>query len=138
MNAKTLGAASVFALASVLAGPAISAAYGSTAATPSPDPKAQRVLAGVQIKPRAAAECPQSRLCLYTDTDFNGTLIALKSVPRNSCVTSSLPARSLINNTAFAHTFWRESGCKGVDSLTFGSTARVADLGFDSQSVSRF
>lgn len=117
---------------------ASSASAVSTAA-PSPHPQSQRVLAGpvaAESKPRTAAACPQSRLCLYEDTDFNGAVNVLQSLPRNFCLASSLSARSVINNTLFEHRLWREIGCEG-ESFTVGPGGRVTDIGFDSQYTSR-
>ncbi|MEU7739052.1 peptidase inhibitor family I36 protein [Nonomuraea sp. NPDC049158] len=111
----------------------------SASAVSSPHPQSQRVHAGpvaAESKPRTAAACPQSRLCFYDDTDFNGALDVNRSVPLHLCLGSSFAARSVINNTVFAHNIWRESGCEG-ESIHVGPGERVTDIGFDAHYTSR-
>lgn len=111
----------------------------SASAASSAHPQSQRVLVGpaaAESKPRTAAACPQSRLCFYDDTDFNGTLDVNRSVPLRLCLGSSFAARSVINNTLFAHNIWRESGCEG-EMIHVAPGERVTDIGFDAHYTSR-
>ncbi|MEV4115227.1 peptidase inhibitor family I36 protein [Nonomuraea sp. NPDC049695] len=117
-----------------------SSASAVSTASPSPHSQFQRVLAGpaaAESKPRTAEACPQSRLCFYDDTDFNGALDVNRSVPLRLCLGSSFSARSVINNTLFAHDIWRESGCSQGESIRVGPGQRVTDIGFDAHYTSR-
>ena len=90
-------------------------------------------------KSSAADACPRSRLCFYSDTDFEGRSLFVTSAPTGTCWNTSgdgFPYRSIINNTNYRHRAWRGGSCDG-ESWIIGPHDSVDDLGFDAHSTSR-